>query len=145
MLRSFISFMAVTILAPFALGESAMARPPLRRTEKIVVRDTVRVPYLAGKVYEVRLMPGAPFALELPTGESARNIWVDNRWWKAESTPGSSRGFLRALGTDDVVDAGLFLHFIERLARLDREGFMGRSYRIAGLRELFKAIGAEGR
>ena len=110
MLRSFISFMAVTILAPFALGESAMARPPLRRTEKIVVRDTVRVPYLAGKVYEVRLMPGAPFALELPTGESARNIWVDNRWWKAESTPGSSRVFLRALGTDDVVGRRGFIH-----------------------------------
>lgn len=45
---------------------------------------------------------------------------------------------------DDIVDAELFLHFIERLARLDREGFMGRGYRIAGLRELFKAIGAEG-
>lgn len=45
---------------------------------------------------------------------------------------------------DDVVEDGLFLHFVERLARLDREGFMGRSYRIAGLRELFKCIGAEG-
>jgi hypothetical protein len=95
MLRSFMSFMAVTTLAPFALGESAMARPPLRRTEKIVVRDPVRVPYLAGKVYEVRLMPGVPFAIELPTGEAARNIWVDNRWWRAKSTQGSSRVFLR--------------------------------------------------
>lgn len=45
---------------------------------------------------------------------------------------------------DDVVEEGLFLHFVERLVRLDREGFMGRSYRIAGLRELFKSIGAEG-
>jgi hypothetical protein len=45
---------------------------------------------------------------------------------------------------DDVVEEGLFLHFVERLALLDREGFMGRSYRIAGLRELFKSIGAEG-
>jgi hypothetical protein len=44
---------------------------------------------------------------------------------------------------DDVVGDGLFLHFVERLARLDREGFMGRSYRIAGLRELFKLIAAE--
>jgi hypothetical protein len=105
MLRSFISFMVVTTLAPFALGESAMARP-----QKLVVRDTIRVPYLAGKVYEVRLMPGAPFALELPAGESARNIWVDNRWWKAESTPGSSRVFLRALGTDDVVGRRGFIH-----------------------------------
>ncbi len=45
---------------------------------------------------------------------------------------------------DDIVEGGLLLHFVERLTRLDREGFMGRSYRIVGLRELFKSIGAEG-
>jgi hypothetical protein len=45
---------------------------------------------------------------------------------------------------DDVIAEGLFLHFVERLTKLDREGFMGRSYRIGGLRELFKQIGAEG-
>jgi Adenylate cyclase, family 3 (some proteins contain HAMP domain) len=45
---------------------------------------------------------------------------------------------------DDIIEEGLFLLFIERLALLDREGFMGRPYRVAGLREMFKAIGAEG-
>jgi hypothetical protein len=45
---------------------------------------------------------------------------------------------------DDVVAEDQFLHFVERLVRLDREGFMGRSYRIAGLREIIKSIGAEG-
>jgi hypothetical protein len=45
---------------------------------------------------------------------------------------------------DDIVEEGLFLHFVERLARLDQEGFMGRSYRVASLRELFKQISAEG-
>ena len=45
---------------------------------------------------------------------------------------------------DDIVAEDLFLHFIERLVQLDREGFMGRSYRVAGLRELFKSIGSEG-
>lgn len=45
---------------------------------------------------------------------------------------------------DDMVEDDLVLHFVERLALLDREGFMGRSYRIGGLREIFKAIGAEG-
>ena len=45
---------------------------------------------------------------------------------------------------DDIVAEDLFLHFIERLVQLDREGFMGRSYRVAGLRELFKSIGGEG-
>jgi hypothetical protein len=56
------------------------------------------------------LIPGAPFALELPAGETARNIWFDNRWWAAESTPGSARVFLRALGTVDVVGRKGFIH-----------------------------------
>ena len=110
MLRSSIWFVAAVSLARVALGESAPGGPPRKRSEKVVVRDTVRVPYLAGKVYQIKLMPGAPFALELPAGESARNIWVDNRWWKAESTPGSSRVFLRALGSDDVVGRLGFIH-----------------------------------
>ncbi len=45
---------------------------------------------------------------------------------------------------DDIIEEDLVLHFVERLALLDQEGFMGRSYRIGGLREIFKAIGAEG-
>ena len=45
---------------------------------------------------------------------------------------------------DDVVAEDRFLHFIERLVQLDREGFMGRPYRIAGLREIFKFISSEG-
>jgi len=110
MLRGSIWFVAAVILAPVALAESAPGGPPTKRLEKVVVRDTGRVPYLAGKVYQIKLMPGAPFALELPAGESARNIWVDNRWWKAESTPGSSRVFLRALGSDDVVGRRGFIH-----------------------------------
>lgn len=37
-----------------------------------------------------------------------------------------------------------YLHLVERLARLEREGLIGRTYRIAGLRELSKAISSEG-
>jgi hypothetical protein len=96
----------VVVLALGILPGAAQARG----SGKIPAKDTVRVPYLAGKVYEIRLMPGAPFALELPAGETAKNIWVDNRWWKAESTPGSARVFLRALGTDDVVGRRGFIH-----------------------------------
>lgn len=116
MLRRFVPFMAVATLVAMAVSGGAMARPALARPaeprsgEKVFVRDTARLPFTAGKVYEVHLMPGAPFALELPAGESARNIWVDNRWWKAESTPGSSRVFLRALGTVDVVGRRGFIH-----------------------------------
>ncbi len=72
--------------------------------------ETLRLPYSRGKVYLVRLIPGAPFALELPGGESAKNIWFDNRWWGAESTPGASRVFLRALGSSDVVGRTGFIH-----------------------------------
>ena len=102
MLCKLLPFCVLLVLVPRAIAEPAVeSRGP--RPDKVLVRDTVRLPYAPGKVYEVRLMPGAPFALELPPGESARNIWVDIRWWKAESTPGSSRVFLRALGTEDVV------------------------------------------
>lgn len=45
---------------------------------------------------------------------------------------------------DDAVAEGRFLHLAERLAKYDREGFMGRAYRVAGLREIFKGIAAEG-
>jgi hypothetical protein len=45
---------------------------------------------------------------------------------------------------DDMISAGLFVHFAERLALLDSEGFMGRAYRIPGLREILKGIAAEG-
>jgi Conjugal transfer protein len=72
--------------------------------------DSVRLPYNRGKVYQVRLLPGAPFALELPAGESVKNLWFDNRWWAAETTPGASRVFLRAIGASDVVGRTGFIH-----------------------------------
>jgi hypothetical protein len=72
--------------------------------------DTVRLPYTRGKVYVVRLVPGAPFALELPAGEAAKNLWYDNRWWAAETTPTGSRVFIRALGSSDVVGRTGFMH-----------------------------------
>jgi hypothetical protein len=72
--------------------------------------DTVRLPYSRGKVYQVRLLPGAPFALELPAGESVKNLWFDSRWWAAETTPGASRVFLRAIGASDVVGRRGFVH-----------------------------------
>lgn len=75
-----------------------------------VTGDTMRLPYSRGKVYQVRLVPGAPFALELPAGEAAKNIWYDSHWWGAETTPGASRVFLRALGSSDVIGRSGFVH-----------------------------------
>jgi hypothetical protein len=97
MLRTLMSLVAVATLATVVIEKTAVASPPIRRAEKIVVRDTVRVPYMAGKV-EVRLMPGAPFVLELPPRETARNIWVDNRWWKAQPVVKAGSGRARVSG-----------------------------------------------
>lgn len=110
MLRRFELLMAALLMVAPVLVGTANARPGEARGERVVAKETVRLPYTPGKVYEVRLIPGAPFALELPAGETARNIWFDNRWWAAESTPGSSRVFLRALGTGDVVGRKGFIH-----------------------------------
>src|SRR5687768_4361197 len=71
------------------VGSSARSEKPL---------ESVRLPYGPRKIYPLQLVPGAPFALEVPAGEVAKNIWYDSRWWAAESTPGSSRVFLRAVG-----------------------------------------------
>jgi hypothetical protein len=45
---------------------------------------------------------------------------------------------------DDVLAEDRLLHFLERLVLLEREGFMGRSYRIACLREILKQTMGEG-
>lgn len=102
----------VALVIPICLARAAEAgtKADARQRDRTAVPDTLRLPYTAGKVYAVRLVPGAPFALELPSGESARNIWYDNRWWSAESTPGSSRVFIRALGSSDVVGRVGFIH-----------------------------------
>lgn len=85
-------------------GATKSAMPPVAGV------DTTHLPYTRGKVYAVRLAPGAPFALELPAGETAKNLWYDNRWWAAETTPTGSRVFIRALGSTDAVDRTGFIH-----------------------------------
>lgn len=110
MLRKTAFVLAMIVVGLVLLVSLANARPADRRILKLFGQDTMRVPYSPGKVYEIRLIPGAPFAVELPAGETAKNIWFDQRWWAAESTPGSSRLFLRALGTEDVVGRKGFVH-----------------------------------
>ena len=44
----------------------------------------------------------------------------------------------------DAVAENRFLHLIERLIKLDQEGFMGRRYPVSGLAEIVKQIRAEG-
>jgi hypothetical protein len=110
MLRKIPFVVAIFVAASVLHPELASARSADPRISKLFGQDTMRVPYTAGRLYEIRLIPGAPFAVELPAGETAKNIWFDQRWWAAESTPGSSRIFLRALGTEDVVGRKGFIH-----------------------------------
>jgi hypothetical protein len=83
------------------------ARPARERT---VPRDTLRYPYTEGALYRVKLVPGSPFVVELPPGESARNIWRDTQYWMAETTDGSSRVVVRAIASSDVVGRRGLIH-----------------------------------
>jgi hypothetical protein len=60
-----------------------------------------------------------------------------------DSIPISSQIAASAV-VDDAIACGRFISLVERLAVLEREGFMGRTYRIPALRDLLKAIQAEG-
>jgi hypothetical protein len=98
----------LTILVALLLASPAWAHPhPAPSGHRAVVKasavDVQRLPYTAGAVYRLRLAAGAPCVVELPKGEHAKNIWFDPRWWGAESTPGSSRVVVRALGSPEVV------------------------------------------
>lgn len=72
--------------------------------------DTMKLPYTAGRVYKLQLIPGAPFVVELPDGEYATNIWRDARYWQAETTERSGRVVLTPIAADDVVGRRGFIH-----------------------------------
>ena len=80
-------------------------------------QDIIRKTYSAYTMYPVRLVPGVPFCLELPKGDSVVNSWCDPQWFKAESTPGSNRAILRALAADGVEGHTTYFH-IETAAGL---------------------------
>lgn len=105
-------------LAAFLSSTAAAARTP----------DTLRYPYTDGAVYRVRLVPGAPFVVDLPAGETARAIYCDRRYWSAESTEGSSRVVIRALGSTDIVGKKGFIHIETERAG---GGGSGQSLRIS--------------
>lgn len=86
-----------------APAEAAARRPP-------EVPDTIKLPYMAGRVYRVKLVPGAPFVIELPAGEYATNIWRDGRYWMAETTKGSPRVIVSPIAAVDVVGRKGFIH-----------------------------------
>jgi hypothetical protein len=89
---------------PSLITTAALAHPTGEaRARTARLADVIRLPFTVGAVYRLRLSAGAPCVVELPAGETARNLWLDGRWWSAESTPGSSRVIVRAVGSAEVV------------------------------------------
>jgi Conjugal transfer protein len=80
--------------------------------------DTLRYPYSEGAVYRVRLVPGAPFIVELPSGEAVEKVWIDRQYWKAEYTEDSSRVVVRALAATDIVGRKGLVHIETKPSKL---------------------------
>ena len=68
-----------------------------------------RVPFQSGRVYRLVLVPGAPFALELPLGEGVRAASCDRQWFKAEGDESSNRLMVSAMAADGVEAKRSFL------------------------------------
>jgi hypothetical protein len=94
-------------LAAISVVDSAWARTGKGRAGG---RDLLRYPYTEGAVYRVDLVPGSPFVIELPAGESARNVWRDTQYWAAETTEGSSRVVIRPIASTSIVGRRGFIH-----------------------------------
>ncbi|BDU76844.1 TrbG/VirB9 family P-type conjugative transfer protein [Mesoterricola sediminis] len=73
-------------------------------------QDTQKVPYLPSRVYSLRLIPGAPAMVELPQGETVRNIWYDKSFFKAESTPETNRVVVQATNTPEAIGKISYIH-----------------------------------
>ena len=100
--------LATILLVSLCASGTASARTGRARTGPLP--DTLRFPYTEGAVYRVKLVPGSPFVVELPSGESAMNIWRDTQYWMAETTPGSSRVVVRPIAASDIVGRRGFIH-----------------------------------
>lgn len=99
-----------TLVAAASLALPTSLSEALAATRRAEVPDTIKLPYQAGRVYRVRLIPGAPFVVELPEGEYATNIWRDGRYWLAETTKGSPRVIVSPIAAVDIVGRKGFIH-----------------------------------
>jgi hypothetical protein len=96
---------AILVVAALLLGGgTAHARKSKR------LPDTQRLPYERGKLYEVRLIPGSPFVVELPAGERAAQLWYDDRWWVAETVPSGTRVILWASTSPEIEEEVGLIH-----------------------------------
>ena len=101
------STLTLLVFAGLFVAQPVRARPP---RIKMTPADTLKFPYTEGAVYRVKLVPGSPFVVELPTGEVAKNIWRDTQYWMAETTEGSSRVVIRPIASSDIVGRKGLIH-----------------------------------
>ena len=97
------------VLVAVLASSTAVARPATRKASSEEV-DMLRYPYREGAVYRVRLVPGVPFVVELPSGESVARVWRDAEYWKADYVRGESRVVIRPLAMDEVLGRKSFIH-----------------------------------
>jgi hypothetical protein len=88
----------------------SMVAVPVLLAPALSAQDTQKLPYLPSKIYNLRLIPGAPAVVELPQGELAHNIWYDKSFFKAESTPDTNRVVIQAINTPEAVGRTSFIH-----------------------------------
>jgi len=82
-----------------------------------IAGDALRIPYQSHRIYHFRCMKGVPLMVELPLGETVKNIWVDKTWFIGEAIPNSSRLILKAQVADGVEGQKTTVH-IETMSDL---------------------------
>jgi len=75
-----------------------------------IAGDAVRIPYQSHRVYHIRCIKGAPVIVELPLGETVKNVWLDRMWFTGEAVPGSGRVMLKAQNAEGVENEKTNVH-----------------------------------
>lgn len=88
-----------TVLA-LALGASALVGQG--QSQSHIAGDAMRIPYQSHRIYHIRCVKGAPVIVELPLGETIKNVWLDRMWFTGEAVPGSGRVMLKAQNAEGV-------------------------------------------
>lgn len=81
----------------------ARPAPARENQDRLLFGESIRLPYIEGRIYKMYLAPGSPVAVQLPEGETVSNLWLDGYWFKGQSTPGSRVAVITAIPSINVV------------------------------------------